>query len=143
MVAQRLAVYRDYLEFISASRREQRYKMSFLIDMSGAGVSSLLGENKALMQKIFGVGTKFFPETVWKIYVVNAPFALRVGWAIVSKLIHPVTEAKIAILGSHKDAQARMIRDGFALDAIPTDTGGSNRGLLCWDLLQQLQKNAK
>lgn len=61
LVAQRLAAYRDYLEYISAVRSEQRYKMSFLIDMSGAGVSSLLGENKALMQKIFGVGSQCVP----------------------------------------------------------------------------------
>ena len=31
------------------------------------------------MQKIFGIGSDYFPESAWKIYVVNAPFALRMG----------------------------------------------------------------
>ena len=97
--------------------------------------------SQSLHPPTLSVPCRYFPETVWKIYVVNAPFALRMGWAIVSKLIHPVTEAKIAILGSYADTRARMIRDGFSPNAIPTHIGGSNQGLACWDLLQQLQKN--
>lgn len=124
LVAQKLAVYRDYMEFLSAQRGEQRYKLSYLIDMSNAGVSSLLGDKKTLMQKIFGVGSTYFPESVWKIYVVNAPFTLRMGWSVVKALIHPVTEAKIKIVGSVSDAKSRLARDGFSPAALPKEFGG-------------------
>eukprot|EP00041_Stephanoeca_diplocostata_P026937 m.734290 g.734290 ORF g.734290 m.734290 type:complete len:841 (-) comp23081_c0_seq1:1361-3883(-) len=140
LVAQKLAVYREYMEFISAQRGEQRYKLSYLIDMSNAGVASLLGDKKTLMQKIFGVGSTYFPESVWKIYVVNAPFALRMGWSVVKALIHPVTEAKIKIVGSVSDTKARLARDGFSPAALPKEFGGTNAGLPVWSLLQTLQQ---
>ena len=56
------------------------------------------------------------PRQAWKIYVVNAPFALRMGWSVVKALIHPVTEAKIKIIGSTADATAhrRQCRTEFS-----------------------------
>ena len=119
LVAQKLAAYRAYMDYLSTNSRVQRYKLSYvpfcierarprrmiapmlkwpltsdiaacpatptrravcappayrvrpglpphryLIDMKGAGVSGLLGERKALMQKIFGIGSDYFPESV-------------------------------------------------------------------------------
>lgn len=84
LVGQKMAAYRAYTEFLSAQYGVQRYKISYLIDMEGSGMSAFVGETKATMQKIFKIGSEYFPETLWKMYLMNTPFAVRMGWSVIS-----------------------------------------------------------
>jgi hypothetical protein len=43
------------------------------------------------------VGTHFYPETMWKIYLVNTPMLFRAVWAIVKPWLHPITAAKVCV----------------------------------------------
>lgn len=56
----------------------QRYKHSIVVDLSGMGMSLVTGKTRHFLQKLFAVGGDYFPESIWKIYVVNAPFMFRV-----------------------------------------------------------------
>ena len=50
-----------------------------------------------LLKRIFDVGTNFYPETMWKIYLVNTPMLFRAVWAVVKPWLHPVTAAKVRV----------------------------------------------
>jgi len=100
LVCQKLAGYRAYMDWLSSEYEIQRYKVSYLIDMTGAGMSAFVGDKKTTMKKIFDIGGAYFPESVWKIYLINTPFAVRMGWSVVRSMVHPVTQAKIKNLGS-------------------------------------------
>ena len=96
LVCQKMAAYRSYLEYLSSEYGNQRYKVSYLIDMTGAGMSAFVGDKKTTMKKIFDIGGAYFPESVWKIYLINTPFAVRMGWSVVKSMVHPVTQVCIA-----------------------------------------------
>ncbi len=92
----------------SAATGVQRYKHSLVVDLDGMGMSLLGGKTRHFMQRLFDVGGHFFPESIWKIYVVNAPFLFRSMWAMVKPWIHPITVAKVNITGSPKDCLKKM-----------------------------------
>ena len=126
------------MEYLSCSNGEQRYKVSYLIDLEGAGMSAFMGETKNTMQKIFGIGGNYFPESVWKIYCYNTPMAVRMGWSVVKAMIHPNTQAKVKILGSASAAIKLLKADGFLPEALPDKLEGRNKGLPCVKLLEML-----
>jgi hypothetical protein len=49
--------------------------------------------NKTIMTS--QVGTHFYPETMWKIYLVNTPMLFRAVWTVVKPWLHPITAAKV------------------------------------------------
>lgn len=74
----------------------QRYKMSYALDMSGAGLSAFYGETKSTIQAIFGIGGDYFPESV-----SNALVARRIAPLIdVSHLPSVVPDCGISSLKS-------------------------------------------
>lgn len=74
----------------------QRYKHTIIVDLKGTGMSLLGGKKRGIIQRVFGVGGDYFPESVWKIYVVNTPFVFRVR--ILPLLPHRTTIAAVAVI---------------------------------------------
>lgn len=133
---QKMASITEYKKAHAAKRSEQRYKHTLIVDMEGMGMSLLSGTKRHFLQRIFAVSGNFFPESVWKIYVVNAPFMFRAAWAVVKPWIHPVTTAKVNIFGSPKDAIKKMIENGLLADQVPEWAGGHHKGIPCFELLK-------
>ena len=70
-------------------------------------------------------------------YVVNTPWALKAMYSMVKPWIHPVTQAKINIVGKPKEAVKLMTEnDGFELSALPEFMGGTNPGTDSYSVLQ-------
>ena len=103
-------------------------------------MSALVGETKETMRRIFGVGSDYFPEVLWKVYVVNAPFSVRMGWSVVKVMIHPVTQTKINIVGSHSETVTTLKSNGFRDCDLPPEFGGTNRGMRCFEMIRLLQQ---
>lgn len=113
----------------------QRYKHTIIVDLKGTGMSLLGGKKRGVIQRVFGVGGDYFPESVWKIYVVNTPFVFRACWAIIRPWIHPVTQAKVNIFGSVKEALKQMEKEGITPDQLPEWCGGTNPGVKVSEVL--------
>ena len=79
------------------------------------------------------------PPLVCPTHVTHVSFS---RWSVVKALIHPVTEAKIKIIGSTADATAQLKKDGFTSMALPPTLAGTNPGLPAWELLKMLQGDA-
>eukprot|EP00039_Didymoeca_costata_P031570 m.35415 g.35415 ORF g.35415 m.35415 type:complete len:322 (-) comp8881_c0_seq2:208-1173(-) len=144
LVAQKLASYTYHKKQISKKIGQQRYKQSFVIDMKGGGMGLLSGKRRSTVKKVMDVGSDYFPESVWKIYVINTPMVLRGGWAIAKPWLHPVTQAKVNILSNVKDAVKRMMDlDGFTLDDIPDWMGGNHKGVPAFEIVQNAIEGQK
>jgi len=116
----------------------QRYKHSFIIDMAGAGMGVLSGKRRNTIKKLMDIGSDMFPESVWKLYIINTPWLLRGGWAMVKPWVHPVTQAKVNIVAKPELAKEKMINvDGFTLDQLPESFGGTHPGKPLFDVLKE------
>ena len=99
----------------------RRYKHTAIIDLNGMSMSLLGGKKRGLLKRVADIGTHYFPETAWKIYLINAPFVFRAIWAIIKPWLHPITAAKVNILGSSpeqamgNDGRLPMMYDSSSL----------------------------
>lgn len=57
-------------------------------------LTSSFGTN---VQPIFDVGQHFYPETLHRLYLVNAPMVFYGAWKVISSLIDPDTRNKIQV----------------------------------------------
>ena len=96
---QRMLAYGMYKRNLSKEKGVQRYKHTLVVDLHGVSLSLTKSSKRALLKRIFDVGTHYYPETMWKIYVVNTPMLFRGIWAIVKPWLHPITVAKVNLLG--------------------------------------------
>ena len=105
---QKLQAYTWLKGEISKKVKQQRYKHTIIVDLGGAGSGLLNGKRRNTIKKVIDIGGNYFPESLWKMYVINTPWVLKAGWSMVKPWIHPVTIAKINICGAPKDAIKKM-----------------------------------
>jgi len=122
----------------------QRYKHSIVIDLAGAGTDLMSGKKRNAIKSVIDVGSNYFPESLWKMYIVNTPWLGKVLLKVGISFAHPVTQAKIKILGKTKEAYTMMREnDGFTDDQIPDWIGGSNPGISSLDALDAAMEEEK
>ena len=108
------------------TRGPRRYKNVYVMDLSKLSTTSLSSSKVRDMAKAIVTGAgSFFPETAWKLFIVNAPFIFRSAYAVIKPLIHPVTRDKIKILGGKSAYLPEMKKAGIPLSAVPESMGGS------------------
>ena len=65
-----------------------------------------------------------FPETLYVMFMINAPWAFRLIWSVVSTFIDPITYEKIKVLGgSYLEEMQKYI----PLDQIPPKFKGKGK----------------
>ena len=97
-----------------------------VMDLSKLSTMSMSSSSVRDMAKAIVTGAgSFFPETAWKLFIVNAPFIFRSAYKVISPLIHPVTRDKIKILGGKSAYLPAMQKAGIPLSAIPVSLGGT------------------
>eukprot|EP00939_MAST-03C_sp_MAST-3C-sp1_P005377 g5377.t1 len=133
--AQKLCLLTELKTLTSRRLGFRTYKHSAVIDLKGMTLSMVAGDGKRALQGIMGIGNSYFPESLWKMYLVNAPFVFKAVWNVVSPFIHPITKAKIRIERDPAVARQKMLDDGVPLTSIPEYLGGKARGVDCVDML--------
>ncbi|CAE6532270.1 unnamed protein product [Rhizoctonia solani] len=92
-----------------------------ILDLSGVGLSSFYQVKDYVMQAS-AIGQNYYPETMGKFYIINAPYLFSGVWALVKPWLDEVTVAKIAILGGgYKDTLLQQI----PVENLPADFGGA------------------
>ena len=95
-------------------------------DLSKLSTMSMSSSSVRDMAKAIVTGAgSFFPETAWKLFIVNAPFIFRSAYKVITPLIHPVTRDKIKILGGKSAYLPAMQKAGIPLSAVPQSLGGN------------------
>ena len=107
-------VMRHYLASVSMAERRRLYKVINVVDLSGFGSthfksSTLIGWFKQYAAA-FGL---YYPETMYRTYVINAPMIFSGIWKLARNFVHPVTAAKISV--SSWGHEATFDKDGIVL----------------------------
>jgi len=80
--------------------------------------------NREVLNSVFAIDQNYYPETVYKIFIINAPFIFKMIWTIVKPMLHPLTQAKFQILGGQSDYLPKL-KECIDDDQIPKYLGGS------------------
>eukprot|EP00630_Chrysocystis_fragilis_P004453 CAMPEP_0197394796 /NCGR_PEP_ID=MMETSP1165-20131217/6117_1 /TAXON_ID=284809 /ORGANISM="Chrysocystis fragilis, Strain CCMP3189" /LENGTH=293 /DNA_ID=CAMNT_0042920533 /DNA_START=18 /DNA_END=899 /DNA_ORIENTATION=- len=121
-------------------RGPRRYKQVYIIDCGEVSLGTLMTRPKVreMTFALLGSANAFFPETMWKCFIVNAPFVFRSVYAMVSPFIHPVTKEKIKILSGPSKFLPEMQHAGIELEAIPEQFHGKFQHLKLSDCIAKL-----
>mmetsp|Transcript_18718 Transcript_18718/g.47205 ORF Transcript_18718/g.47205 Transcript_18718/m.47205 type:complete len:289 (+) Transcript_18718:106-972(+) len=125
---QKMKALFEHKRILSKDGGVQRYKHSAIMDLHGLKMSMLHGHKRDIIQRLLDVGSHYFPEQMWKVYLINTPLLFRGVWTMIKPWLHPVTVAKVQMLGKVDAAKAQMMKDGIPASALPTWCGGTHHG---------------
>lgn len=105
-----------------------RYKQVYVLDLAPLALGPLISRSdvRHLTKDIMGLGSQYYPEGMWKIFIINAPFIFRTVYGMMSPFINPVTKEKIKIIGSKYLKE--MEKNGIPIDSVPKIIGGRHPG---------------
>lgn len=69
-----------------------------ILDLKGVGVSQATSV-LPFIRETARVSQDYYPEMMYKMYILNMPFLLRSVWSLIKGFLDPVTVSKIVILG--------------------------------------------
>ena len=100
------------------------HKQIYVCDLSGLSMSYIKPSWIKWLKPIFAQGSEYYPETLWRMYLVNAPWIVKKLWKIIKVWIDPETLEKIGIYGGPKVFHKAMQKDGIDTDILPEWLGG-------------------
>lgn len=89
----------ERLPVCSAEHGELIETSCTIMDLKNVGVSQFW-KVSGYVQQASKIGQCYYPETMGKFYIVNAPYIFTTVWSVVKGWLDPVTVDKIKILGS-------------------------------------------
>ena len=70
-----------------------------ILDLKNVGIKAFWNV-KDYVQETSNIGQNYYPETMGKFYIINAPWAFTAVWAVIKPWLDEVTVEKIDIIGS-------------------------------------------
>jgi len=111
------------------------YKHIVIFDMSSLSMSDFSKSTRTLINHLVKLSSDQYTETLWHMYIINAPFVFRAVWQAVKAFVEPDTIRKIKFTGGkYVDA---MLVDGIPLSSLPERFGGSHSGESAKDLVER------
>ena len=120
----------------AASHRAGRRitKAVVVVDMKGVCLGHTKQDVVNVMRTTNGLFSHLYPESVRRLFVINAPFVFTALWAVCKTFVHPITQKKLQVLGSNYHA-------AFADAGIQLRTGGLPDGPPSWTAeMEELQR---
>ena len=91
-----------------------------ILDLKGVGIKAFW-DVKGYVQQASNIGQNYYPETMGKFYIINAPWAFTAVWAVIKPWLDEVTVKKIDIIGaSYKEKLLAQI----TAENLPKEFGG-------------------
>eukprot|EP00471_Norrisiella_sphaerica_P004243 CAMPEP_0184487404 /NCGR_PEP_ID=MMETSP0113_2-20130426/10021_1 /TAXON_ID=91329 /ORGANISM="Norrisiella sphaerica, Strain BC52" /LENGTH=399 /DNA_ID=CAMNT_0026869709 /DNA_START=74 /DNA_END=1270 /DNA_ORIENTATION=+ len=90
-----------------------------IVDLSGLSMSHRHG--LAFIQRCAKIDEQYYPETMGKLYIVNAPRLFPFFWGICKKWVHPNTQAKIQVLSTGFE---KVLRENIPAPFLASEYGG-------------------
>ncbi|KAJ9091155.1 hypothetical protein QFC20_007713 [Naganishia adeliensis] len=91
-----------------------------IMDLHNVGLSSFY-RVKDYVSAASAIGQNYYPETMGKFYIINAPYLFSTVWSLIKPWLDEVTVSKISILG--KNYQSELLKQ-IPAENLPTDFGG-------------------
>lgn len=106
----------------SNSRRELVETTFSLLNLKGFTMRMLSKEAKELVKLSSDIAGNNYPEIMYKMMIVNAPWVFRGAWAVIKPFIDPKTAKKISIHGESFQKELFQYVDP---DNVPSFLGGN------------------
>mmetsp|Transcript_4093 Transcript_4093/g.9781 ORF Transcript_4093/g.9781 Transcript_4093/m.9781 type:complete len:294 (+) Transcript_4093:64-945(+) len=133
---QRMMAYSIYKQKRAKERGEQRYLHTLVIDLAGVSLNLTASKKRAVLKCILDIGSHYFPESVYKIYLTCVPMLFRAAWSVIKPWLHPATAAKVNLLGAYPAALAQMGKEGIPASSCPKWLGGTSEGVSALKLIE-------
>ncbi|TMW69192.1 hypothetical protein Poli38472_001348 [Pythium oligandrum] len=104
------------------------YKHICIVDLKGLGLKHVSRSVINQLKPIFDIGQVYYPETLHRLYLINAPFIFHGAWKIISTFVEPETRAKIQVLKEGEKFLDIAQKHGIPLESIPACLGGKHPG---------------
>ena len=96
-------------------------KRLVILDLLGLNSSMLGSGGFALLKKMIDLDQRHYPESMYKMFIINAPWLLSTAFEVVKPWLDPMTLSKIQILG--EDYKEILLKD-IGIDQLPFYLGG-------------------
>jgi hypothetical protein len=98
-----------------------------VIDLQGLNSAALTSETMQVIQLASKV-SDFFPETLHRMLILNAPRFFVMAWGVIKQFIDPQTARRIQMF-SNQEQGFKALQALVDSDQIPTDYGGTNQSI--------------
>lgn len=107
-----------------------------IIDCKGFNMGLMNKKNREFIQSATKLGQNYYPEIMWNMYVINAPFMFKVAYAMIKPFLDENAKKRIKLLGTKYQKELFKIVDP---DNLPEEIGGNctceDRGGNCFRVL--------
>ncbi|RHY03219.1 hypothetical protein DYB28_001037 [Aphanomyces astaci] len=123
-VVTHLGFYNEFLWTVLDRRPFPDGVMVKVIDMQGVTMGDFGGDVVNFMKKCSIVGEAYYPERLYKIFIVNPPSWFSMVWKAVSPLVNPKTRDKIHVVRGQKEIQKALL-EFIDAASLPEAYGGT------------------
>ncbi|KAL8096936.1 phosphatidylinositol/phosphatidylcholine transfer protein SFH3-like [Apium graveolens] len=114
--------FNDKFPACSIAAKKHIDQSTTIIDVQGVGLKSFGKAARDLLQRIQSIDGNNYPETLCRMYIINAGSGFRLLWNTVKSFLDPKTTAKINVLGNKYQSKLLEIIDASEL---PEFLGGT------------------
>ncbi|XP_020978698.1 phosphatidylinositol/phosphatidylcholine transfer protein SFH12-like isoform X2 [Arachis ipaensis] len=106
----------------SIAARKQIDQSTTILDVQGVGLKNFNKNARELVTRLQQIDGDNYPETLNRMFIINAGSGFRILWNTVKSFLDPKTTAKIHVLGNKYDTKLLEIIDA---NQLPEFLGGS------------------
>ena len=116
-------------------------KHVYVLDLAGLESSFFSSTIQKKMRAVMKMSADMFPETLWTVWLVNAPTSFRLIWSVIRNWLDPMIRSKVRMWGSTKSKwHAAMAECGIPVSSLPQEFGGTSPSEGLQDILVRAAK---
>ena len=96
-----------------------------ILDLENFSMGMFMGESKEYLGRISKISQDYYPETMGKMFIVNAPMIFTTVWSVVKGWLDPRTVAKIGLYGGPSEYKEKLFEQLGGADKTPVEYGGT------------------
>jgi len=115
-------LYTQELKSISEEKNDSYAGIVFVYDLSSLTMPHLSRGNYNMFQVFNSYSANNYPETLRRVFLINAPPIFTLSWKVAKKFLDPVTIKKIVILGNDYKKELLSV---IPAESLPKAYGGT------------------